>query len=580
MVNCTIDHIPVTVPANTTIMQAAESVGITIPHLCFLKDLNEIAACRVCAVEIVGTERLLTACNNVVAEGMTILTGSPKVTVDRRRTVQMILSQHDFRCATCVRSRNCSLQDLAGDLNIQDVPFKSCIERRPWNRNFPLIRDAAKCIKCMRCIQVCDKMQSLGVWDFEGTGSRSTVNVSHARNIEDAGCSLCGQCVTHCPVGALSERDDTGRFLRAVMDPDTTVAVQVAPAVRTAWAESLGLPLDAAPVGKIFDALKKMGADYVFDTAFSADLTIMEEANELVARFAAGDLAERPMFTSCCPGWVRFLKSEYPHLESRLSTAKSPMQMFGSVMKTAFAEDQNLDPNCLFSVAVMPCLAKKSEAKMSLYAGEYAGHETDCVLTTREFARLICACHINVATLEAVPADTLYQSVSGAGIIFGATGGVMEAALRTAYHTLTGRNCPGDHFADVRATGQDTGVTEATFAIGDTSLRVAAVSGLANTRRLIEALEAGRARYDFVEVMACPGGCVGGGGQPIHDGEERAFARGKNLYFLDRGAPIRHCHENPDIRALYRDHYGEPGSPAARRLLHTDHRHWAMPRGL
>lgn len=578
MVNCTIDHIPVAVPAGTTIMQAAESVGITLPRLCYLKDLNEIAACRVCAVEIVGTDRLLTACNNVVAEGMAILTNSPKVTIDRRRTVQMILSQHDFRCATCVRSRNCSLQNLANDLNIQNVPFEPCIERRPWNRDFPLIRDAAKCIKCMRCIQVCDKMQSLGVWDFEGTGSRSTVNVSRARQIENAGCSLCGQCITHCPVGALSERDDTSRFLRAVMDPDTTVVVQVAPAVRTAWAESLGLPPEAAPVGKIFDALKKMGADYVFDTAFSADLTIMEEANELVARLSAGELADRPMFTSCCPGWVRFLKSEYPHLTDRLSTAKSPMQMFGSVMKTAFAEDVGLNPERLFSVAVMPCLAKKSEAEMPFYAGEYAGHETDCVLTTRELDRLIRACHIHPATLADIPADTLYRKASGAGIIFGATGGVMEAALRTAYHTLTGDNCPGDHFADVRAAAQDTGVTEATFTIAGTPLRVAAVSGLANTRRLIEALEAGRVHYDFVEVMACPGGCVGGGGQPIHDGEERAFARGKQLYFLDRGASIRHCHENPDIQALYRDHYGEPGSPAAHRLLHTDHRRWAMPR--
>ncbi len=578
MVKLTIDNIPVSVAEGTTIMEAAASVGIPIPHLCFLKKINEIAACRVCVVEVEGKERLITSCNNVVEEGMVVYTNSPKVRLDRRRTVQLILSQHDCKCATCVRSGNCSLQTLANDLNIQDTQFGERLEQQPWDQDFPLIRNSQKCIKCMRCIQICDKVQSLNIWDFEGTGARSTVNVSGMRKIADADCSLCGQCITHCPVGALRERDDTEKLWAAIADPTKTVVVQVAPAVRAAWGESLGLSQEEATVEKIFDALKRMGVDYVFDTTFSADLTIMEEANEFLARFTSGELKDRPMFTSCCPGWIRFIKSQFPELVPQLSTAKSPMQMFGATMKTYFAEQIGKKPEDIFSVAVMPCVAKKGERNMELFYGEYAGHDTDCVITTRELDRMIRSAHILPGTLKDVEPDRLFHDGSGAGVIFGATGGVMEAALRTAYFALMGENCPPDAFKVVRATSQETDLTEAEFELKGVKLHIAVVNGLGNTRKLLEAIERGEKKYDFVEVMACPGGCVGGGGQPIHDGFEMAYERGKNLYFLDSKAQLRYSHENPDIKALYDNFYEKPNSHKAHQLLHTDHTAWEMPK--
>ena len=578
MVNLIIDRKNVTVPEGTSIMDAAYSIGIPVPHLCFLKEINEIAACRVCIVEVEGNDKFITACNNEVEEGMVVYTNSPKVRLARRRTVQMILSQHDCKCATCVRSRNCSLQTLANDLNITDTLYEERLEIQEWDKTFPLIRDSKKCIKCMRCVQVCDKIAGLGIWTLEGTGARSTINVSGARTIAEADCSLCGQCITHCPVGALKERDDTEEFLRAVADPKKVVVVQVAPAVRAAWGESLGLDLSEATVGKIFDSLKRIGADYVFDTAFSADLTIMEEASEFIARFSNGELADKPMFTSCCPGWVRFLKSNYPHLTNQLSSAKSPMQMFGAVMKTHFTKEIGVAPENIYSVAIMPCVAKKGERNMEFFHEEYAGHDTDCVLTSRELVRMIKAFHILPETLEDVEPDHLFHDVTGAGIIFGATGGVMEAALRTAYHSLMGENCPPDAFKVVRAESQKTGLTEATFSIKATNLRIAVVNGLANTRKLIEEIDRGEKKYDFVEVMACPGGCVGGGGQPIHDGEELAFARGKNLYFLDENSEIRYSHENPDIKTLYENYFGTPNSHKAHQVLHTDHFAWEMPK--
>lgn len=578
MVNLIIDGRNVAVPEGTSIMDAAYSIGVPVPHLCFLKEINEIAACRVCIVEVEGNDKFITACNNEVEEGMVVYTNSPRVRLARRRTVQMILSQHDCKCATCVRSRNCSLQTLANDLNITDTLYEERLEIQEWDKTFPLIRDSKKCIKCMRCVQVCDKIAGLGIWTLEGTGARSTINVSGARTIAEADCSLCGQCITHCPVGALKERDDTEEFLRAIADPKKVVVVQVAPAVRAAWGEGLGLDLSEATVGKIFDSLKRIGADYVFDTAFSADLTIMEEASEFIARFSNGELAEKPMFTSCCPGWVRFLKSNYPHLTGQLSSAKSPMQMFGAVMKTHFAKEIGVAPENIYSVAIMPCVAKKGERNMEFFHEEYAGHDTDCVLTSRELIRMIKAFHILPETLEDVEPDHLFHDVTGAGIIFGATGGVMEAALRTAYHSLMGENCPPDAFKVVRAESQKTGLTEATFSLKDTNLRIAVVNGLANTRKLIEEIDRGEKKYDFVEVMACPGGCVGGGGQPIHDGEELAFARGKNLYFLDKNAKVRHSHENPDIKTLYENYFGTPNSHKAHNVLHTDHFAWEMPK--
>lgn len=573
MVNLTIDGKQISVKENTTIMEAAASNGIPIPHLCYLKEINEIVACRVCVVELEGKDRLITSCNNVVKEGMVIHTNSPKVRRHRRTNVELILSQHNCECVTCPRSGNCMLQTVANDLNIIDIPYKMKIEKQPWNKEFPLIRDSSKCIKCMRCIQICDKVQSLNIWDVEGTGSRTTVNVSGHKTIEQSDCSLCGQCITHCPVGALRERDDTEKVWDALADPNKIVVTQVAPAVRAAWGEELGFKPGEATVGKILDALKRMGADYVFDTCFSADLTIMEEGTEFIQRFTSGELKDRPMFTSCCPGWLRFAKSQFPHLVKYLSSAKSPQQMFGAVMKTYFAQKLGVKPEQIFTVSVMPCVAKKGEQEMDLFYEEYAGKDIDVVLTTRELVKMIRAAHISPETLEDRESDRPMQEGTGAGVIFGATGGVMEAALRSAYFLLKGENPPVDAFKAVRAEGFNAnhGVQEAEFKIDDITVRTAVVSGLGNTRALLNKIEKGEVHYDFVEVMACPGGCVGGGGQPIHDGEERAFERGKNLYQLDESANLRYSHENPDINLLYEEYFEKPNSHKAHMLLHTDH---------
>ncbi len=573
MVNLTIDGKQISVQENTTIMEAAAQNGIHIPKLCYLKDINEIAACRVCVVELEGKEKLITSCNNPAEDGMVIYTNSPKVRKHRKTTVELILSQHDCRCVTCARSGNCSLQKTANDLNILQIPYKQTLEHQKWNQSFPLIRDSAKCIKCMRCVQICEKVQGLGVWDVEGTGSRTTVNVSRLRSIEEADCALCGQCITHCPVGALRERDDTETVWDAIADPDKIVVAQVAPAVRAAWGEQLGLTRGEATIGKILDSLKKMGVDYAFDTTFSADLTIMEEGTEFIKRFTSGELKHLPMFTSCCPGWIRFIKTQYPGLVKYLSTAKSPQQMFGSVMKTYFAEQLKVAPERIYTVSVMPCVAKKAEREMELFYEEYAGHDVDAVITTRELVKMIRSAHINPKTLEDIPGDRPMQEGTGAGVIFGATGGVMEAALRSAYFLLKGKNPPADAFSKVRSQGfnQNNGVQEADFQIDDITVRTAVVSGLGNTRALLDRILRGEVQYDFVEVMACPGGCVGGGGQPIHDGEERAFERGKNLYDLDQHAELRFSHENPDVRTMYERFFGNPNSHKAHMLLHTIH---------
>lgn len=573
MVNLIIDGKHISVKENTTIMKAADQNGITIPSLCYLKGINEIAACRVCVVELEGKERLITACNNVAEEGMVVYTNSPKVRNHRRNTVELILSQHDCLCVTCMRSGNCSLQKIANDLDILEIPFKRELEYQPWNKNFPLIRDSAKCIKCMRCIQVCDRVQSLNIWDLEGTGSRTTVNVAGHKTIEESDCSLCGQCVTHCPVGALRERSDTGKVWKALADKDKIVVAQVAPAVRTSWGEQIGLAPEEATIGKIMDALKRMGVDYAFDTVFSADLTIMEEGHEFVERFTNGELKDRPMFTSCCPGWLRFIKGQFPYLVKYLSTAKSPQQMFGAAMKTYFAQKLGVSPDKIFTVSVMPCLAKKAESEMELFYEEYAGHDIDVVITTRELVKMIRSAHIRPDTLVDIESDRPMQDGTGAGVIFGATGGVMEAALRSAYYIIKKENPPADAFKAVRSQGfnENNGVQEAEFKIDDITVRTAAVSGLGNTRALLNKIESGEVHYDFVEVMACPGGCVGGGGQPITEGREMAQERGEKLYALDKNNPLRFSHENPSVIALYDQYLGSPLSHMAHELLHTDH---------
>ena len=577
MVSLTINGRRVQAPEGTTIMEAARLADIHIPHLCFLKGINEIAACRVCCVEVEGERAMVTACNTPVMEGMVVHTNSPRARQTRRVNVELILSQHDCRCATCVRSGNCQLQNIANDLGILQLPFETQLPkglRGAWTTTFPLYRDYNKCIKCMRCIQICEKVQTLKVWDLAGTGGRTTIDVSGNMVIKDSDCSLCGQCVTHCPVGGLRERDDTAEVYRALADPKLTTVVQVAPAVRTAWGESLGIAPEKATMGLITAALKALGFDYVFDTCFTADLTIMEEANELLQRLKAGDLADYPMFTSCCPGWVRFLKSQYPQLTRQLSTAKSPQQMFGSITKSWFAQKIGADAKNIRCISIMPCMAKKAECALPTMRTE-AGPDVDIALTTREFVRMIRADKIDVALLEEARPDAPLGIHTGAGEIFGASGGVMEAALRTAVFALTGHNPSADGFQDIRR-GQ--GLREVSYSIGGVPLRCAVVSGLGEARKLIEAILAGKAHYDFVEVMACPGGCAGGGGQPIScEDQELAGERGKRLYQLDQASLLRFSHENPEVQALYRDYLGEPLSEKSEQLLHTDHTGWQMP---
>ena len=567
MVNLTIDGLKVSVPEGTTIMQAAATVGIDIPRLCFLKDINEISACKVCVVEIQGQNRVVTSCTTPVQEGLVVYTNSPKARSVRRTNVELILSQHDCLCATCVRSGNCSLQKLSNDLGIFDIPFEREIVDTPWNKNFPLIRDSKKCIKCMRCVQICDKVQDLHIWDVQNTGSRTTVDVAGNMCIEDSNCSLCGQCITHCPVGALKERDDVPKVYEALADSTKVTAVQVAPAVRTAWAEAFNMPEEMATEKRMAAALRRIGFDYVFDTSFAADVTIMEEANELLERLQDPEGYRWPMFTSCCPGWVSYVTKKYPAFVPNLSTTKSPQQIFGAILKSYFAEKKGLKPKEICSISVMPCVSKKREAAL-LSMRSSGTHDIDIVLTTREFVRLLKAEHINPATLPEEEFDNPLGKSTGAGVIFGATGGVMEAALRTAYFAMTGEEAPADAFVDVRG---EKGRKVREFTIAGKTLRTCTVSGLGNAGRLIEDLQAGKVHYDFVEVMACPGGCVGGGGQPIHDGQERAGMLGQKLYKLDDERKLRQSHNNPDVVTLYNEYLEKPLSERAERLLHSDH---------
>ena len=570
MVTIELDGRKLRVPEGTTILEAAQSANIPIPHLCYLKDINEIAACRMCMVEVEGTERLQPACNTQAAEGMVIRSNSPKVRQARRTNLRLILSQHNSNCTVCVRSGNCELQKLSHDLNIHYQPYPIQLERSPIRLDTPVVREASKCIKCMRCVQVCDKIQEMHIWDQVGTGSRATVAVSHSRYLKDTDCTFCGQCVTHCPTGALTIRDDTGRVLKALENPEITTVVQVAPAVRVAWAESWGLGSKYATAGRIVTALKRMGFDYVFDTNFTADLTIMEEGSEFVRRFTHRGKHRWPMFTSCCPGWVSFLKSQYPSYADCLSTAKSPQQMFGAVAKSYFAEKLGLDPHKIFVVSIMPCSAKKAESERPEMNDACGDPDVDVVLTTREMDRLFRSDCLVPQELEETPFDSPLGSSTGAAVIFGASGGVMDAALRSAYYLVTGENPDPDAFAEVR---QGKPWREARFDIpGAGTVRVAVVSGLGNTRRLMEAIDSGEADYDFVEVMACPGGCAGGGGQPIREGKEMAQYRGDLLWKMDAKAPVRFSHENPEILALYREYFRTPLSERSHHLLHTEHK--------
>ncbi|MCL1879770.1 MAG: [FeFe] hydrogenase, group A [Actinomycetia bacterium] len=573
-VNLTINGIAVSAYRNMTILAAANKAGIKIPTLCFFWNLNDIGSCRVCAVEVDGFEQLVSACNNLVQDGMVIQTNSAKARQARRLNVELLLSQHDVQCSSCVRGGNCELRQLANDLNIIDVRFEKQTESFDWPEDYPLIREASKCIKCLRCIQICDNIQASHIWDLRNRATRSSVGVRDATPIKSSLCAVCGQCINHCPVGALRERDDTDRVLAAINDPEKITVVQVAPSVRTSWYEDFGLTFDAAKPQRLVAALRQVGFNYIFDTDFSADLTIMEEGSELLARVGAADKHPWPMFTSCCPGWVRWLKGHHPEMIDNLSTAKSPQQMFGAVTKSYYADVLGVDPKRIFSVSIMPCLAKKHECAIPNMNDACGDPDVDIALTVREMNRLIRSTFIDVPGLVDEEFDSPLGIGTGAGEIFGATGGVMEAALRSAYFLATGSNPDPDAFADVRGLQ---GWKEATFDLNGAPVRVAIASGLGNAEKLIAAIKAGEVHYDFVEIMACPGGCIAGGGQPIPGKLNFRTTRSNVLYGLDQQNQYRFSHENPSITKVYSEYFGAPLSERSHHLLHTNHRLWSMP---
>ena len=570
-----IDRHYITVPEGATILEAARKIGIDIPTLCHI-DLkgtcikNNPASCRICVVEVEGRRNLAPACATRCTEGMVVRTSTLRVMNARKVVAELILSDHPNDCLTCPKCGNCELQTLALRFNIRTMPFNGG-ELSPRKREVTssIVRNMDKCIFCRRCESVCNDVQTVGALGAIRRGFNTTIAPAFDKMMTDSECTYCGQCVAVCPVGALTERDHTNRLLENLANPDKVVIVQTAPAVRAALGEEFGLPPGTLVTGKMVYALRELGFDYVFDTDFAADLTIMEEGTELLNIVKAGEIDRLPLFTSCCPGWVNFARTRYPEsVAQHLSSAKSPMQMFGAVVKTWFAEKNGLAPEKIFSVALMPCTAKKVEVALPGMSSNPGVPDMDASLTTREFARMIAQSEIDVEALEDVPLDDPLDKGTGAGVIFGTTGGVMTAALRTAAAIMTGSNPEPTGFEFAPAA--EGPWKEAVFDLAGTPIRCAVVHGLANTDQLIAALDAGTVDYDFIEVMACPSGCAGGGGQPI-DGSDRelGFARGAVLHTLDTDAPVRFSHENPVIETIYAEYFGEPGSERAEELLHV-----------
>ena len=569
MVKLTIDGKEIEVEEGKTILEAARMINIDIPTLCFLKDINEVGECRMCVVEVEGRRGFATSCIQKVEEGMVVHTNTEKVIEARRLVLDLILSNHDRECLTCTRNGNCELQKLAQEFNLDEIEYKG--ERTPHeidDLSPSIVRDFNKCVLCRRCVATCKKVQGVGAIDCAGRGFTSCVSTAGNNSLANVNCTLCGQCIESCPVGALKEKDSTKEVWRALKDEDKYVVVQTAPAVRVALGEEFGMPIGTNVTGKMVSALKKMGFDKVFDTNTGADFTIMEEGTEFIQRMQNGGTL--PMITSCSPGWVRYCELNYPDLIPHLSTCKSPHQMFGAIIKSYYAEKFEIDPSKIYMVSVMPCIAKKYERTRDNMQG--AGYDdVDAVITTRELARMIKQAHIDFNSLEDSTFDDPMGEATGAAAIFGTTGGVMEAALRTVADKLTGEDLKEIDYKEARG---EKGIKKATLNIARKEVKIVVASGLANARKIMDEIQSGKADYQFVEIMACPGGCVMGGGQPIRTSKERAEIdiRGKRanaLYTIDEKSTIRKSHENPVLKQIYKEYLGEPGSHKAHTLLHT-----------
>lgn len=571
-VNIKINGFDYQVPAGSTILEAAHIAGIEIPTLCYLKEINAIGACRICVVEVKGARSLVAACVFPVNEGMEIFTNTPKVIEARKTTLELILSTHKKECLSCVRSKNCELQKLCKDYGIEDENvFAGDMVRYDIDKSAThMYRDNEKCILCRRCVAVCEKNQGVSVIGANARGFDTHIGCAFEYPLGDVACVSCGQCITACPTGALSERDDTQKVFDAINDPDKHVVVQTAPAVRVGLGEEFGYEMGTVVTGKLVTSLKMLGFDKVFDTNFSADLTIMEEATEFLDRF--GKKEKLPLITSCSPGWIKFCEHYYPEFIPNLSSCKSPQGMFGSVAKTFYAEKMGIDPENIFVVSVMPCTAKKFEAERLEHTAVKGLPDIDASITVRELAKMIKKAGINFREIPDGEYDAPFGLGSGAGTIFGATGGVMEAALRTAYEVVTKKELKDfDAFKDVR--GVD-GVKEATYNLDGAEIHVAVASGLMNARKVLDMVKSGEKSYDFIEIMACPGGCVNGGGQPIVPAAFKNFhdvraIRAAGLYNDDKNLPVRKSHENQDVKTSYDEYFEVPGSHKAHEILHT-----------
>ncbi len=562
----------VSVPAGSTVLEAAHIAGIEIPTLCYLKKINEIGACRICITEVNEGRgfRLVAACVYPVSEGMEILTCSKKVIESRKKTLELILSTHDKKCLSCVRSGNCELQKLSRAMDVDDASLYEGVlnQYEIDNSAVHMYRDNNKCILCRRCTAVCEKVQKIGVIGANKRGFSTYIGSPFDMGLGETSCVSCGQCITVCPTGAIAEKDNVDDVFAALADSSKHVIVQTAPAVRAALGECFGLPLGTNVEGKMVAALRRLGFAKVFDTDFAADLTIMEEAHEFVDRLQNG--GKLPLITSCSPGWINYCEHYYPDMIENLSSCKSPQQMFGATAKTYYAQKMGIDPKDIVMVSIMPCTAKKFEIGREDQSA--AGvPDVDYVLTTRELGRMINLASINFYRLPDEKFDEPLGISTGAAVLFGATGGVMEAALRTAVYTLTGEDVTD--FTEVRGTD---GIKEATYNVGGKQVRVAVASGLGNADELLTRVRSGEAEYDFIEIMGCPGGCVNGGGQPQQPGNIRNFndlreIRAKALYTQDSQMKLRKSHENPAVKAVYEEFFGEPGSKKAHEILHTSY---------